>query len=374
MPLARGRGWFARLRTRRQCAGAVDCGRAAMFRAYLRCHPWDFDGVAIDEALSFVQGTLGATGLELIAGSGPQVRLRCRRGSRSDVVRTRGGLFFAPDEARYHATRCKPLAAERARDRGRLAQVADAARARGLGLRLAVSTMRLGRVAGKWPAAAVRNVLDDVSPERLCPTNPDVVEMVAALVADIADTYAPDAIVLYDFDRGHTGEATAGMENVTDIGPAGDAIMSLCACESCRQGAAGDGVDTDAAIRSARVTLDRALEGCVPGSRTFAGLLSEDAVLRAYVNWQSESLTGALARARERCVTKLVLHRRGGETSGTTDIGRLSRYADGVAVRCLQSGGGFKSLLVEDKKNAYAVASSWLGSGVGIQMGARFGF
>ena len=40
----------------------------------------------------------------------------------------------------------------------------------------------------------------------------------------------------------------------------------------------------------------------------------------------------------------------------------------------VQSGGGFKSLLVEDKKNAYAVASSWLGSGFGIQMGSRFGF
>ena len=39
----------------------------------------------------------------------------------------------------------------------------------------------------------------------------------------------------------------------------------------------------------------------------------------------------------------------------------------------LQSGGGFKSLLVEDKRNAYAVASSWLGSGFGIQMGSRFG-
>jgi hypothetical protein len=40
----------------------------------------------------------------------------------------------------------------------------------------------------------------------------------------------------------------------------------------------------------------------------------------------------------------------------------------------VQSGGGFKSLLVVDKKNAYAVASSWLGSGFGIQMGSRFGF
>lgn len=37
-------------------------------------------------------------------------------------------------------------------------------------------------------------------------------------------------------------------------------------------------------------------------------------------------------------------------------------------------GGGFKSLLVEDRTNAYAVASSWLGSGFGIQMGSSFYF
>jgi len=40
----------------------------------------------------------------------------------------------------------------------------------------------------------------------------------------------------------------------------------------------------------------------------------------------------------------------------------------------IQSGGGYKGLFVEDKKNAYAVASSWLGCGFGIEMGSRFGF
>jgi len=33
-----------------------------------------------------------------------------------------------------------------------------------------------------------------------------------------------------------------------------------------------------------------------------------------------------------------------------------------------------KGLLVEDKKNAYAIASSWLGCGFGIEMGSRFGW
>lgn len=40
----------------------------------------------------------------------------------------------------------------------------------------------------------------------------------------------------------------------------------------------------------------------------------------------------------------------------------------------IQAGGGFKSLFVEDKQNIYAVASSWLGSGFGIEMASSFYF
>ena len=40
----------------------------------------------------------------------------------------------------------------------------------------------------------------------------------------------------------------------------------------------------------------------------------------------------------------------------------------------IEAGGGFKSLFVEDKEQPYAVASSWLGSGFGIQMGSRIYF
>ena len=40
----------------------------------------------------------------------------------------------------------------------------------------------------------------------------------------------------------------------------------------------------------------------------------------------------------------------------------------------VQAGGGYKGVWVKDKKNIYAVASSWLGSGFGIQMGSGFYF
>ena len=40
----------------------------------------------------------------------------------------------------------------------------------------------------------------------------------------------------------------------------------------------------------------------------------------------------------------------------------------------IQSGGGFKSMIVEEKTNPYAVAGSWLGSGFGIAMGSNIYF
>jgi len=40
----------------------------------------------------------------------------------------------------------------------------------------------------------------------------------------------------------------------------------------------------------------------------------------------------------------------------------------------IQSGGGFKSMFVEDKTDPYAVAGSWLGSGFGIEMGSNIYF
>ncbi|MBI9106976.1 MAG: hypothetical protein JEZ04_09550 [Spirochaetales bacterium] len=40
----------------------------------------------------------------------------------------------------------------------------------------------------------------------------------------------------------------------------------------------------------------------------------------------------------------------------------------------IQSGGGYKSMFVEDKTNPYAVAGSWPGSGFGIEMGSNIYF
>ena len=59
-------------------------------------------------------------------------------------------------------------------------------------------------------------------------------------------------------------------------------------------------------------------------------------------------------------------------TFGIWGLFGFEMFTSDVSSIYVQSGGGFKSLLVDDRENAYAVASSWLGSGFGIQMGSRF--
>jgi len=49
-------------------------------------------------------------------------------------------------------------------------------------------------------------------------------------------------------------------------------------------------------------------------------------------------------------------------------------FTSGSSSFFVQAGGGYKGLLVKDKKNIYAVASSWLGSGFGIEMGSSVYF
>jgi hypothetical protein len=274
-----------------------------LFQANLFCHPWDFVERDIDPVLSLVQGTLGATGLTLAVSLAPQAVLCRRTGAPLRVVRTAGGVAYTLDEDRYAATRCKPRALTEIKCPCSPRDIVEACRARGLGVRLAVSCLRMGRVAGRYPFAAVRNPLDEVSGVRLCPSNPDVVEMVASLVAEIGDTFAPDAVVLQDMDRGKPSDTDD--LSLPDAAAGAARLLSLCFCESCHQLAGRAGIDVAAAVRSARVELARQLAA----EPEPAAPRVPDPLLEQYMEWQSRSLADALDGIRRRCRTKLLLHR-----------------------------------------------------------------
>lgn len=299
-----------------------------MLQVFIQAHVWDFDDGRLDAELDYVQGTLGATGLTLVAGCEPHASLCVRRGADLAVVRTRGGLLYTPDDECYTATRCKPVVAEIAKGRNRLAAVTAAVRDRGLSLRMAVSTLRLGRLAERHEACAFKNVLNDVSPTRLCPANPDVRAMVAALVAEAGHMFSPDAVVLHDWDLGYTGEATTGLAVPAAGGDLVDGLLAVCFCESCRQQAAEQGLDVDAAVRSVRVTLHNVLESGTDRGRSFAEHLANDPVLRAYVDGQSARLARATAQLAGASDIPIILHRTGREHADPLEF--VQRSVTGV--------------------------------------------
>lgn len=300
-----------------------------LFRAGILCYPWDLTEDGLDAALEHVQGTLGATGITLVAASAPAVLLRRRLDGTVRLIRTRGGLWFPADGPAYASTRCKPVVSDEAKSRDFLRLVVEACRTRGLGLRVAIAATVVGRVAERHPFAAVRNILGDVSMTRLCPSNPDVGEFLRCLTDDVHSNYEPDAVELRDFDRGRARGAVGGIECPVALGPVGDGLLSLCACESCRQAAAAAGADVEAAMRSADVTLRRIFENRVP-AESFADLLAADAPLAEYVGVQSRVLVDQLGSIRERSRGRLVLHRRGDEIDGSADLASLSRHVDAV--------------------------------------------
>jgi hypothetical protein len=299
------------------------------FRAGVLCYPWDLLDDGLDAALECIQGTLGATGITLVVASPPKALLRRGSDGTLRMIRTGGGLWFPPDGARYASTRCQPVVSDQAKGRNVLRPVIDACRKRGLGLRLAIAATVLGRMAERHPFAAVRNILDDVSTTRLCLSNPDVGEFLRGLVGELSRNYEPEVVELRDFDRGRAGDATAGIECSVEVGPVGDGLLSLCGCESCRQAAAAAGVDVEAAMRSADVTLRRVFEDRTDRG-SFADLLAADTPLREYVEVQGRVLADLLGSLRACGRDRLVLHRRGDEIAGSGELASLSRHVQAV--------------------------------------------
>jgi hypothetical protein len=305
-----------------------------MLQVFIQTQPWDFEEGRLEAALDDVRGTLGVTGLTLVVASPPRAALRCGPGTDLAIVRTHGGLLYAPQPEAFASTRCRPVGAEVPGAPAHLVAAAAAIRQRGLGLRVAVSALRLGGLAEHHPARATKNVLDDVSHARVCPTHPDVQAMAAALLADVGRVFSPDAVVLHDWDLGWLGEATCDLTLPLADTELVDLLLALCFCDSCRRQAAEQGLDAAAAARSARTILCEAVGSAAHRSRPFHKELAGDDVLKAYLEGQAAAFARATTRLAGASDVPVVLHRTGREIADP-----LESVRPGVAGVCWRYSG-----------------------------------
>lgn len=279
-----------------------------MFQVQLICHPWDLLDEGVDEVLDRLHGELGASGVCVPVVCPPLAVLRARPGAWPRIFRTRGGLFFAPQEEYYQATRCKPVVSTWLKGRNPLRQIADGCRKHKLACRAVVATSTAGRMTARHPHAMAKTVFGDPWPDRLCLVNPEVRSFFVAVCRDLADNYSPTAIELTELHPGRIGQPSAGFGAGFDIGPGGEALLRICFCESCRQLDQTGSVDVASAARSAEVHLSGVLETGRPIDQVASQVLSDDPALCAYVQSRWRALSELVRSVHNEVGCELIVH------------------------------------------------------------------
>ncbi len=278
-----------------------------MFAVRVAGYLWDLEQAGVEAALDVLQGQLGVRGVTVVAGVGPVCQLRRRPELEPRVFRTRGGICFQPDDGLYQRTRLKPIVEEHLKARNPLAKLADGCEERGLELRVRLETRRVGRMATRYPEAAVKSAFGDVSPDCLCLSHPDAAEWLRAVMADLSRNYGVSAIELVGLDRAFDTDLFEGSHVPDGLPPVVRDLLSVCFCESCMQSAGGMDA-TSAALRSAQVTLSGLIEGRMAAVDSLGALLADDAVLAAYVERRRAAFGGLVASLTDVVDCPLVLH------------------------------------------------------------------
>jgi len=273
---------------------------------YLTAYPWDLVDEGLDRALDRVQAEIGVTGVAVWVASPPVTQLRLGE-VRPRIFRTRGGLFFKPDESRYEATRLKPVVSTWLKSRDVFARIAEGCARRGLLLRALVSASQTGRLAEKYPAMACKNVFGDESHSSLCLVHPDVRAYLLALVGDLASGNTLAGMVLTDWAVRWSDVDRADLICSVALGTVQRRLLGTCFCESCRQGAIGAGVDVEAAHQTVASLLQDHFQAGQSAETTWPEILLDHPPLADFVRFKAETLTGLLRRLMEACPCEAIV-------------------------------------------------------------------
>jgi hypothetical protein len=225
------------------------------------------------------------------------------------VFRTRGGLFFHPDDETYAGTRCKPIMSGWLKGKDPLKRVADACADRGVDLRVIVSAAMTGRLAQRHAEMTCKNVFGDDSHASLCLAHPDVQVHLCGLVHDLSSNYRIAGVVIADFLIAWREALLPELRTPFPLGEVETLLLSTCFCESCHQRASEAGVDVGTARQSVETILQRSLEAKAAGELQMATLLADETPLAGYYRWRTRELSSLLERLTKQCACELLLSR-----------------------------------------------------------------
>jgi hypothetical protein len=303
-----------------------------MTQAFFRCYPWDLEDEGIEAALAAMAGDIGVDAVSVAAAYHHVSEFRSRVAAGPRALEQEAAVHFQPEARHYASTRLRPNTAARIKSRNPLVKIAHVAEAQGLKLRAWVSCCRSRSLVSRYPMAGCVDVFGDPIPGRLCPSNPDVREYVAALVEDLSTDCPVEAVELEELHFGHA----AGAQRFSDIGVAPNdverVLLSWCFCSSCRQRASGEGVDVDAVTATVRKHLEQMTSLVPPSIETLSGLLAADANIAAYHRMREDAITSLLRRVRERTNARLLLCVERPDSATGLDVRAAAPECDGLVV------------------------------------------
>ncbi|TLS42617.1 hypothetical protein FE633_30045 [Streptomyces montanus] len=305
-------------------------------------YPWDVNGDPGAAARIAGLGVRQAT----LASAYHSTRALTPRHPRHRIVTARHAAVYYPAGPRWEGRRLRPYAAGDWAPGDAYGAAASALAEAGLDVHTWVVLAHNSRMGEEFPDTSVVNAYGDRYPWAPCIAQPDtrayLVDLaVEAAVRPGAGGTELESLGWYGLTHLHAHDKTAGVA----LGDAGQYLMSLCFCPSCRDGCTELGLDPDELAAAVRRALEPVWRGEAPagGWEAVEKLLGaelatatrawRDSVARSL---QSEAVTAVRAAAPEEF--QILLHAdpasyHSGANAGV-DPEHILSVADGVVVPC----------------------------------------
>jgi hypothetical protein len=305
-------------------------------------YPWDVNG---DPGAPARIAGLGVEQVTLAAAY-HSTRALTPRHPRHRIVTAEYAAVLYPPGGRWAGRGLRPYRAGRWAPGDAYGEAARALAAAGLEVHTWVVLAHNSRMGAEHPDTSVVNAYGDRYPWAPCIAQPATRAYLVDLAAEAAVRPGAHGTELeslgwYGLQHLHAHDKTSGVA----LGEAGQYLMSLCFCPSCRAGYGEEGLDAEELAASVRAALEPLWRGAADdeGWPTVAKLLGEDTAARTRA-WRDE-VAGSLqeeavtaVRAAAPAGFQVLLHadpvsHHCGANAGV-DPARVLAAADGVVVPC----------------------------------------
>lgn len=222
-------------------------------------YPWDVVG---DPEAARRVADLGVRQVTLAAAYHSTRALTPRHPRHRIVTAAHSAVYYPPDAARWAGQRLRPFPQEWTAGDDPFGEAAEALAGAGLEVHTWVILAHNSRLGAEHPDSCVRNAFGDRYPWAPCIARPEVRSYAAALAAEAAVRPGARGTELescgwYGLSHLHAHDKIAGAA----LDGASALLMSLCFCETCREGYAASGADPRLLREAVTGVLEAAFAG-----------------------------------------------------------------------------------------------------------------